>query len=105
MVDDCSGRRGVARNHAPEKTPHGDTASHSRFAAPLQYRVGLPACPRGGSVRAHGGVMKMKQFTLTVLATLVLANYAEKANEQEAIEWQRYEQAAADEVNARCPTL
>src|SRR5271166_6524322 len=49
--------------------------------------------------------MKMKQFTLTVLATLVLANYAAKADEQEAIEWQRYEQAAADEVNARCPAL
>jgi hypothetical protein len=50
----------------------------------------------------------MKPFLLTVLAILALANYAGKANEEEAIEWQRIEQAqqaAADEVNARCPAL
>jgi hypothetical protein len=49
--------------------------------------------------------MKMKRFTLTVLAILVLANYAAKADEQENIESQRYEQAAAADVNARCPAL
>jgi hypothetical protein len=55
--------------------------------------------------RQQAGKGEMKQFLLIVLAILILANHAARADEQEAIEWQRVEQAAADEVNARCPAL
>src|ERR1700760_2955874 len=48
---------------------------------------------------------KMKQFSKSVLVLLVLANYAAKADEQEAIKWKLVEQAAADQVNSRCPAL